>query len=369
MIRGLREAGHEVEECGPRVYRRDPGQGGSPGWVGLAKAILPQAAYELAELAYSFHSYRQVCAAITTFRPDAIYERYALYNLGGLWAARRFQLPILLEVNSPVAVERGRLRGFRLRSLGLYCEGWAWRNATCVLPVTGVLSEFVRAQGVPPSRIEVIGNAVNLADYAGLPSPDEAKQTLGLTGKVVIGFTGFVCEWDRLDRILRWLATYQGPEHVHVLVVGDGPVRGTLESQARVLGVGSQLTFTGVLPRAEVPKYAAAFDIALQMALVPYASPLCLFEYLALGKAILAPDQPNHHEVLRPTTDSLLYDPASPSDLEIKLATLVADSALRGRLGAAAKLTVVERGFTWKANGERIARLIERQKSSGHSSL
>ena len=85
-------------------------------------------------------------------------------------------------------------------------------------------------------------------------------------------------------------------------------------------------TFTGVVARHEVPHLAVAFDVALQTALVPYASPLCLFEYLALGKAIAAPDQPNHHEVLRAGVDALLYRPDDPGDLERTIEKLVGDA-------------------------------------------
>jgi glycosyltransferase involved in cell wall biosynthesis len=192
-----------------------------------------------------------------------------------------------------------------------------------------------------------------------VPERDAAKEALGLSGRTVVGFTGFVCEWDRLDRVIRWLASYSGPADVHLLVVGDGPVRGALEALARDLGVASRVKFTGVLPRREVPRHAMAFDVALQMALVPYASPLCLFEYMALGKAIVAPDQPNHHEVLRAGVDALLYDPSDPRDLERRIETLVSDPELTRKLGAAARTAIEERGYTWTAHAERVVKEIE----------
>ena len=137
-----------------------------------------------------------------------------------------------------------------------------------------------------------------------------------------MGFTGFVREWDRLDRIVKWIALRAPDQNVHLLVIGDGPARFEVEQCAASLGIADRLTFTGVVDRQRVPALCMAFDIALQTALVPYASPLCLFEYLALSKAIVAPDQPNHHEILTDGIDALLYDPLDPSGIEKALDSL-----------------------------------------------
>jgi len=138
------------------------------------------------------------------------------------------------------------------------------------------------------------------------------------------------------------------------MVVGDGPVRSQLELLATKLGVARKLLFTGVLPRAEVPSAAVAFDIALQTALVPYASPLCLFEYMAMGQAILAPDQPNHHEVLVSGNDCEMYDPTDPTSIESKLEALITDPHLRRLLGHNARQALMDRGYFWERNANRV---------------
>lgn len=358
MIRALRELGHDVEVCGPGVHEQDSGRGGSAGWVGTLKATLPKSAYELAEVAYSVVAYRRLCRAIETFRPDAIYERYALFNLSGVWASRRYRIPMVLEVNAPYAVARRKYSGLQLGWLADRCEAYTWRGAARVLPVTRVLAGTIAEAGVPRAQMRVISNAIDPRHYAELPSPEAAKRALGLEGRVVIGFTGFVREWDRLDRVLRWLASYHGRERVHLLIVGDGPVRAELEALARSLGASGRLSFTGVVPRTQVPVLAMAFDVALQTALVPYASPLCLFEYLALGKPIVAPDQPNHHEVLRAGVDALLYRPDDPGHMERAIEMLVTDETLRERLGAGARTAIEAGGYTWRRNAERVVEEI-----------
>lgn len=359
MIEALRHLGHEVFLVGPQAHQSDTGQGGSGGWVGRLKAALPQALYELAEAAYAGVVFVRLWRAVARHRPDVIYERYALYQPAGVWVSQLSGIPLLLEVNAPYAIARRKYAGLKLGWLADRFERFTFRGARRVFPVTRVLGDMLCGMGVKPERIRVVPNGINPRDFSGLPTVEEAKARHGLQGRTVVGFIGFVREWDRLDRIVDWLAARPRDDNTCLMVVGDGPVRADLEAQAARLGIADRLHFTGVVPRSEVPARAKAFDIALQTALVPYASPLCLFEYMALGKVIVAPDQPNHHEVLERGVDCEMYDPADPHGIEAALERLVTDAERRTRLGAAAHATLQRRAFLWSGNAQRVAAAAE----------
>jgi len=365
MVEALRAMGHVVRIVGPTMHESDSGQGGSPGWVGKLRAVLPSALYELAEAAYSLVAYRRLMKAVGDFQPEVIYERYALFQPAGVWAHRRTGVPLLLEVNAPYAIARRKYGGMTLGWLADLFEHYTFRGATRVFPVTHVLADMLVNVGVKRERIHVIPNGINPKDFASVPSPGQAKAAFGLQGRLVIGFIGFVREWDRLDRIVDWLARRPMDDPVMLLIVGDGPVRGELEAQAQRLGIEHKLRFSGVVPRSSVPAAAAAFDIALQTALVPYASPLCLFEYMALGKAILAPDQANHHEVLVGGVDSDLYDTQDPQGIEKRLDVLAADESLRARLGASAHAALWERQYVWAGNAKRVTAAADEALQAG----
>jgi glycosyltransferase involved in cell wall biosynthesis len=365
MILALRAWGHGVVECAPAVGDYQASGGGSAGWVGKLKALLPRGLYELAELCYSCVAYRKLAALIRAERPDGIYERYNLYLLAGVWAKRRFGLPLMLEVNAPMAQERREYGGLSWPRLADWAELYVWKRADLLLPVTQVLADHMVARGIDPARIRVTPNGINEAHYQRLPSTAQAKQALGLDGRLVIGFTGFVREWDRLDRIVAWLARTVPRHPLHLLVIGDGPARGDIEAAARQLGVSERLSFTGAVAREQVPALSMAFDIALQTALVPYASPLCLFEYLALGKAIVAPDQANHHEILRADVDALLYGPTDPEGIEKALDRLCDEPGLRDRIAAAAPGVIRQRRLTWQAHAEKVAALMQTLVAGG----
>lgn len=369
MIEALREQGHEVRIVAPGSSSAhsayDVGQGNGHmghdmGWVRQLKERMPKAAYELMELAYSVLAYRKLMVAARDFKPDVIYERYNLFLLSGLMAKKRLGIPLLLEVNSPLVLERTQHSGgLALKRLARWAEGTAWRGADRVLPVTDVLADHLRARGVPDRSIHVIPNGINRAHFAEAPAPEEAKARLGLQGRLVLGFTGFVRDWHGVDGIVAWMATPQAPNHTHLLVVGDGPVRPALEEQARALGLGDRVSFTGVIHRGQVPAHVAAFDIALQPAVTAYASPLKLMEYLELGKAIVAPSTPNLREILMHEDNALLFDETAPGSLQLALTRLCSEEELRERLSRAARETITRRDLTWAGNAQRVVALAQ----------
>ena len=364
MIQSLRSQGHQVMVVAPgqrdQAAEGSTSMGGQVAWVGRLRAALPKALYELMELGYSLVAYHRLLSAARQFKPDLIYERYNLFLLAGVMLKRKLRLPLFVEVNAPLAEER-QLHGggLGLPALARWAEAVVWRGADRVLPVTRVLAGHVAAVGVPAERIVVIPNGINEAHFAAAVSPDAAKQRLGLTGALVLGFTGFVRDWHGMDLVIRWMASAAAPAHARLLVVGAGPAQAALEQLALALHLGDRVRFTGVIDRHAVPDHVAAFDIALQPAVVAYASPLKLFEYLALGKAVVAPATPNIMEVLRDEENALLFDPVQAGAFERALQRLATDAVLRQRVGQAARETILQQGLTWNGNARRVVALAQ----------
>lgn len=363
MIDAMRANGHQVRVVAPTMGAQAGQQGamgGEVGWVHRLKAALPKAVYELLELAYSLVAYRQLIKAAQEFAPDVIYERYNLFLLSGTLLKRKLGIPLLLEVNAPLVDERLKHSGgLSLVRLARWAEGTAWRSANFVLPVTHVLAGYVKAYGVAPERIVVIPNGINETHFVTAPAPDLAKARLGLQGKLVLGFTGFVRDWHGVDRVITWMAKPQAPANIHLLVVGDGPVRVELDALAASLGIAQRVTFTGVIDRHRVPEHVAAFDVALQPAVTAYASPLKLMEYLVLAKAIIAPRKPNLLEVLTDGDNALLFDDKVPGSFEAALTRLCTDADLRIHLANGAYKTIARLDLTWLGNAKKVAGLAQ----------
>jgi glycosyltransferase involved in cell wall biosynthesis len=153
---------------------------------------------------------------------------------------------------------------------------------------------------------------------------------------------------------------------VTLKVVGEGPARPGLEALAAALGISERVRFTGLAGRDEIPHLVAGFDIALQPAAVAYASPLKVFEYMAAGRAIVAPDQPNLREVLVHEQTALLFDPTVKGAMWAAVERLVTDAALRQRLGRAARQAVIDRDLTWDGNARRAVSLAKAEIARRH---
>jgi glycosyltransferase involved in cell wall biosynthesis len=361
LIGALRRLGHEVMVVAPAAMERAK-FGDDAGLVAVLKRRVPRFAYELMEFGYSLLAYLRLRRAVLAFRPDCLYERYSLFLPSGVWIKKVFGLPMLLEVNGPLYEERQQHEGgIALRWLALWTQRYAWRGADFVLPVTSVLADMVVAAGVPKERVTVIPNGIDPERFGNNSlSTQAAKAKLGLGDRLVLGFTGFVREWHGLDRVVDLVAERTKDFGLHLLIVGDGPARESLQARARERGIVDRVTVTGVVDRDRVPGYVAAFDVALQPAVVPYASPLKLFEYLAMGRAIVAPATPNISEILTDGEDAVLFDPASPDGMRRALEKLLNDGELRRRIAEGARRTIERRKLTWGNNAQRVVDLFGR---------
>jgi glycosyltransferase involved in cell wall biosynthesis len=364
LIAALKMLGHEVVVVGPaRTARLEFGGDDDP--VSFLKSALPRMLYEVLEFSYNLVALWRLWRALRRHRPDAVYERYNLFFLAGPLLCRLNSIPLLLEVNAPICEERSMLDGLALRRFAAWTQRTAWRSADVLLPVTDVLAGYARRAGVAAERIVVVPNGVDVTKFNDLPDRESAKHRLGLSGKLVLGFTGFVRQWNDLDRVVDLLAARGAEFDMHLLLVGDGPARATLERRAERAGVRGRVTITGIVPRDEIAAHIAAFDIALQPGVTAYASPLKLFEYMAAGLAIVAPDQPNIREILIDRRDALLIDPARAETLTAAVIELCRDEALRERLARAARATIDRRGLTWINNARLVAAMVAEHGARG----
>jgi len=361
LIAAFRGLGHEVREVSlvRRAAEGANGKPSSPGRLGWVSG-LPRFARELAELGYGLAARAPLLRAAREFEPAFLYERYAFGNSAGVRAAHTLGRPLVLEVNSPMVLELERTRGLSFPRLARAVETRIFRAADVVCAVTGVLADMLGELGVARERLLITPNGVDLERYA-YPDPAaarrEARAALGLgaeaEGELVLGFVGFYRDWHRLDVVLSAL---RAPElaRARLVLVGEGPAHAALERTAEELGLRARLVFAGPRPHAEVPRLLPAFDVALVPAINPYASPLKLFEYMAAGLAVIAPDQPNLREVLAQGENALLVPSGDVDAMGAALVRLAGDRGLRARLGGAARAEVLRRDLTWQGNARRV---------------
>lgn len=357
LVNALRGLGHEIALVGPAAIKAREFGADSQKSSSIRKA-LPPTLYEILEILYNGVAFLRLLLAWARYRPEAIYERYNLFLFAGVWLKKLSGLPLLLEVNAPLFEERRKYGGLALQGLARWLEAYVWRSADTVITVTQALADQIEQAGVPPSRIVVMPNGIDVNHFLKAPASEEAKARLNIAGKFVLGFVGFVRDWHRLDQVIDYLADSPSRDELRLLVVGDGPAIPDLKRRAEERDVAHLVIWTGIIARDSVPDYIAAFDVALQPAVTPYASPLKMIEYMAMGRAIVAPALRNILELLSHGKNALLFDPADPSSMIAAIDQLHCDAKLRQALGEAARRTIDEKKLTWRHNAERSVQLF-----------
>jgi len=358
LTNALKKQGHEIILVGPAAIESEP-FGAEAGFVDTLKNSLPGFIYEMLEFSYSIVAFFRIRKAIKKHQPDCIYERYQLFFPVCAIIKSLYKLPLLLEVNAPLYEERERHSSISLHSLARWTQKVAWKTADIVLPVTNVLADYVRSYGITEDHIEVIQNGINPQRFSGRPTTNDAKISLGIENRLVLGFIGFMHNWHGLSNVIEILA-HQTLKNVHLLFIGDGPAKKSLDELVKQEGLQSCVTFTGTIERDDVKNYISAFDIALQPDVTDYASPLKLFEYMHLGKAIVAPASNNIQEILTDGEDALLFKIGDMDAFSDTLIKLCQDQTLREKLGENAQATINNKKLTWDNNATRVVNLFEK---------
>ena len=293
--------------------------------------------------------------------PDFIYERASLYATAGISVARELGVPLILELNAPLAVEQAAYRTTGFGELAAQAERWTLSNADAVVVVSSPLREHVISLGVQPKKIHVMPNGVNCERFRpGAPEPD-VRRKLKLDGGPVLGFVGGLRPWhgvEILPKLLRRLRARH--RDVRLVIAGEGQLRSDLERGFEKRGLSQNVIFTGLLAHEEMPAVIRLFDLAL--APYPradhafYFSPLKLFEYMACGVPVVAAKLGQIAEIVRHGKTGLLYPPGRLDALTAQCEKLLTNAKLRATLGQAAS-KLVHRHFTWEKNAGRVAAL------------
>ena len=310
---------------------------------------------------HNLTAFRLAARHVRAHRPNFIYERNSLWGMTGLWLARKYSLPLVLEVNAPLAYEQKQYRGLTFSSLAEWTERMIWCGADLIVVVSESLRRHVQEAGVRPERIRVLPNAVDANLFHNRLDGEPVRKRFHLGSRFVVGFLGTFKQWHGADLLMEaFQRLHQGDPDMHLLLVGDGPLRESLQEKIRQAGLEHEVTLAGKVTHQEVPLYLATMDVAV--APYPdlskfYFSPLKLFEYMAAGRAIVASRLGQIAEVIVDGESGLLFKPGDVEDLVRCIRRLREDSRLRLALGKQASMT--SRSYTWSKNASQVVAWVE----------
>ncbi|HSQ61193.1 MAG TPA: glycosyltransferase family 4 protein [Acidobacteriota bacterium] len=366
MARGFERAGCEVSILSPPGAAMGAAGEAPRGGSGLRRiwyllaAHAPEFLFELAEIAYNVPAYFRLRRALREHRADVLYERYAFFNLAGAWAARSLGIPLVLEANytssTPLFRERSRL----LAPLARAFERRVFRSARLVAAVSSYLRDRIVEAGLPADRVLLLPNAADPERFH--PDPDgraAVRKRLGLDGTKVVGFSGAFFPWHGVEMIVEVLPRVLARvPNAAVLLLGDGPQRAALVETARANGLLDRVHLAGWIGHDALPAHLAAFDVAVMPDSNEYGSPMKIFEYMAMGVPVVAPRLGPLQDGILDGETGRLVTPRDRAALGEALADLLADDALRARMGARAAEHVA-RNHTWERNASRVLATLQ----------
>ena len=324
---------------------------------------------EIPEIAYNNKFVKEARKVFTNKKPDAIYQRDSFNNYTGILLSREFNIPLILEYNGPLIwVAKYWGRGLKFKKVAELIEEIKLKYADLIVVVSKALKDELIARNVDERKILVNPNCVDAERYSPDIDGNEIRKKYNIESKIVIGFIGTFGPWHGVDVLAKAIKPVtERYKDVHFLIIGDGGLMGDVRSTIEEDGVTAFATLTGLIPQEEAPKYLAACDIFVSPH-VPnpdgtpfFGSPTKLFEFMAMGKGIVASNLEQLGEVLEHGRTAWLVKPGDVSDLADGIIKLVEDENLRKSLGENARTEVMEK-YTWERNVEKV---IERLRELG----
>ncbi|RMG43765.1 MAG: glycosyltransferase WbuB, partial [Acidobacteria bacterium] len=330
----------------------------------------------------------QVGRSADSIEPDFIYQRLSVANYAGVILSRQFHVPLVLEYNGSEAwIAKHWGNPLRYHDLAVMAEDASLRHAHLVVTISDVLRDELLERGVAPERIVVYPNCVDpeVFDPERYSREEIAavrrEHGIAMDARLVT-FVGTFGQWhgaEILAKAIRRLVekdlVWLEQRKVHFMLVGDGLRMPEVRKEINGREAERFVTLTGLVEQQQAPRYLAASDILVSPH-VPntdgsrfFGSPTKLFEYMAMGKGIVASELEQIGEVLSPglrasegdqdkevqneSAVAVLTTPGDVDDLVRGIRLLVEHPDLCERLGKNARRKVLDH-YTWKHHVDAI---------------
>ena len=327
----------------------------------IARSIAPKILWEtLKDLRiqkFDDHAKLKLISTIDRFNPDLIYERSNYLQTSGVSVARKFGIPHVLEINAPILEERKRLSGEGFfKEKAALAEQVQLEKTNKIVVVSSSLKDYYQEKfNLPDEKFLVTPNAVNLDVMKMVDSSkaNKIKEKFKLQKKMVIGFVGSIFPWHGVDILLKAFSKLRMVNsNLSLLVVGDGQIIEELKTFANQFPFRDDIIFTGKVPHETVFNYIDCMDITVMAKSNWYGSPVKIFEYGILGKAIIAPKNGPVRDVMIDGIDGILVEPIEEQLLNA-MDKLINSEELRCQIGMNFKEKILK-NHTWKINAMRI---------------
>jgi len=265
---------------------------------------------------------------IRKWQPDVVHSHMVHANLLARIVRPLAPFPILVCTAHSID-EGGRLREVLYRLTDLFCD------LTTQVSQAG-LERYVHVGAVPRHKIRYIPNGVDTERFKpNLEDRLKVRKELGVDGFVWLAVGRFDPQKDYPNMVQAFARVVHKHSNAILLIVGDGPLRETMENMARELGAEKYVKFLGI--RRDIPQLMNAAD-AYVMSSSWEGMPNVLLEASATGLPIVATDVGGNREVVLDGITGFLVPPRNPEALaEAMLRMMDLPEEKRREMGKAAR--------------------------------
>jgi glycosyltransferase involved in cell wall biosynthesis len=295
-------------------------------------------------------------------RPLLVYQRHSFLLTAGLDIARACHVPLVLEWNGSVIWKRGhwetpglldRPLAPLVHRLASSMERHVAARADLVAAVSVHAAEMACEAGAPRDRVLVVPNGVDVDDV--VPAPGRNRERHDPTG-AVLGWIGSFGPWHGAEIAIRALRLL--PDDVRLVMIGEGSEYESCRALAGSLGVFDRIDWTGFVPHSVALERLGQCDVLISPH-VPltdtafFGSPTKIFEYMALGKPIVASRLEQIGEVLEDHRTAILTTPGDVHHLARAILDILRSPELANRLAREARFEA-ETQHTWTHRASAI---------------
>ena len=268
----------------------------------------------------------QFFAAVAGWALAATRRLPFVFELGDLWPAS-------------IAAVGALKKGLTLNLLERL-EMFLYRRAEVVVALSPAFKSDLVDRGIPPGKIAVIMNGVDLERYGPTPRDEILAAKWGLAGKFVIGYIGTHGMAHALENVLDAATGLRGERAIRFLFVGDGAARSELMEEARRRGL-KNVVFQGPEPKDRMPAVWGLCDVALvhlkNAPAFAQVIPSKIFEAMGMGLPILIAAPPGEASRIVVESGAGIAVPAEDAGvLANAIRALAANKDERRRYAAAA---------------------------------
>jgi sugar transferase (PEP-CTERM/EpsH1 system associated) len=280
-------------------------------------------------------------------RPDVVHT----HQIGALFYAG----PAAKSVGSPVVAHTEHGKHFEHRAKTRWLGRYASRFADCFFCVSkDIADDVVRRRIAPAQRVEFVPNGIDTVRFGAPVAAAAIRAELGIPSQAhVVGTIGRLAEIKRQDLLIRAFAVLKAelPE-AHLLIVGDGPERRSLEELTHALGVSDSVCFAGY--REDRERLLHAMNV-FALTSRSEGMPLSVLEAWAAGVPVLAANVGGLPDLIEEGRTGRLIDSSDPDTWARAILILLDDSESAASMSAAAKAHV-EQFFSRSAMTQAYAR-------------